>query len=354
MQRFRRQLIRWRLWVGICLSTILLWPLTLSAQPQVPAVALPPNLGASSGQTLPAPPQPNPSLDTSGILQPQTTPGSAVQSGASLPKVAIPALQDQLPLNTPPVPVQTPLPVAVQQAPDVSTTLQTTVGREIVIERAPGATPASPPAEDGTVPVMLKERSTGNHIRVGPGNRIEVIAPKPVATPQPLVPQPLVPPQPIALLDPSQVSPQANPKGEKMMYPLTNAVPITSPFGMRTHPISGKSEFHQGTDLGAGMGAPILAAYTGQVMQSGSNGGLGNSVTLAHGPYVRTRYGHMSQVAVQTGQIIKQGTIIGYVGSTGMSTGPHLHFELWQASGGQWSPIDAYSQLQVAVAQLPR
>jgi murein DD-endopeptidase MepM/ murein hydrolase activator NlpD len=222
------------------------------------------------------------------------------------------------------------------------------VGREIVIERAPEV-PSSPPAADGTVPVMLKERSTGNHIRVGPGNRIEVIAPKPIATPQPIIP-----PQPIALLDPSQVSPQANPKGETMRYPLASAVPITSPFGMRTHPISGTSEFHQGTDLGAGMGAPILAAYTGQVVQSGPNGGLGNSVTLAHGPYVRTRYGHMSQVAVQVGQIVKQGTIIGSVGSTGMSTGPHLHFELWQAAGGQWSPIDPYQQLQVAVAQLPR
>lgn len=103
----------------------------------------------------------------------------------------------------------------------------------------------------------------------------------------------------------------------------------TSGFGMRFHPILGFSRLHQGTDFGAGMGAPIMAAAAGKVTFAGWHGGHGNYVQLLHHPGLMTAYGHMSRFAVKPGATVAQGQVIGYVGSTGLSTGPHLHYEVW-------------------------
>jgi murein DD-endopeptidase MepM/ murein hydrolase activator NlpD len=103
----------------------------------------------------------------------------------------------------------------------------------------------------------------------------------------------------------------------------------TSGFGMRLHPILGYSRLHQGTDFGAAMGAPIMAAAAGMVTFAGWHGGHGNYVQVLHHPGLMTAYGHMSRFAVRPGQAVGQGQIIGYVGSTGLSTGPHLHYEVW-------------------------
>jgi murein DD-endopeptidase MepM/ murein hydrolase activator NlpD len=111
---------------------------------------------------------------------------------------------------------------------------------------------------------------------------------------------------------------------------LTQPAPgrITSGFGYRTHPILGYRRFHRGLDIGAGHGTPILATLDGVVARAGWGGGYGNVVELRHTGGLATRFGHMSRISVASGQQVRQGEVIGYVGSTGLSTGPHLHYEI--------------------------
>ena len=106
--------------------------------------------------------------------------------------------------------------------------------------------------------------------------------------------------------------------------------PMTSGFGMRRHPILGYRRMHAGLDFKAGYGAPIFAATDGIVAYAGRKGGYGNFVQINHGGGIATGYGHMSRIAAAPGQRVRQGQIIGYVGSTGLSTGPHLHYELYR------------------------
>ncbi|QGN56350.1 peptidoglycan DD-metalloendopeptidase family protein [Novosphingobium sp. Gsoil 351] len=103
---------------------------------------------------------------------------------------------------------------------------------------------------------------------------------------------------------------------------------LTSGFGLRTHPLLGGIRMHSGIDLAAPTGSPILATSDGVVGQAGWSGGYGLSVRLEHGGGLETRYGHMSGLAVAPGQAVRKGEVIGYVGSTGRSTGPHLHYEM--------------------------
>jgi murein DD-endopeptidase MepM/ murein hydrolase activator NlpD len=104
---------------------------------------------------------------------------------------------------------------------------------------------------------------------------------------------------------------------------------LTSGFGMRFHPLLAYSRMHQGVDFGAPHGAPILAAAGGTISFAGRHGGHGNYVMIKHNKDLSTAYAHMSRFAVRPGQQVAQGQVIGYVGSTGMSTGPHLHYEVW-------------------------
>lgn len=105
---------------------------------------------------------------------------------------------------------------------------------------------------------------------------------------------------------------------------------LTSGFGMRFHPVLGYSRMHQGLDLAAPFGVPIRAAASGTVSFAGWHGGHGNFVQLMHGGGTGTGYAHMSRIAVSPGEHIEQGQVIGFVGSTGLSTGPHLHFEAYR------------------------
>ncbi|MCA9792892.1 MAG: peptidoglycan DD-metalloendopeptidase family protein [Candidatus Eremiobacteraeota bacterium] len=106
--------------------------------------------------------------------------------------------------------------------------------------------------------------------------------------------------------------------------------PITSGFGYRYHPVTGGTRFHSGLDLGVGWGTPIHAADNGVVAHAGWLGGYGYCVIINHGGGYATLYGHCSSLNVSVGQAVSQGQIIARVGSTGMSTGPHLHFEVRQ------------------------
>ena len=103
--------------------------------------------------------------------------------------------------------------------------------------------------------------------------------------------------------------------------------PITSGFGMRLHPILRFLRPHKGIDFGAHWGQPIVAAADGQVVRAGWAGGYGQQVRIAHGGGLATSYSHMSRMVVTPGTLVHGGQLIGYVGTTGLSTGPHLHFE---------------------------
>jgi murein DD-endopeptidase MepM/ murein hydrolase activator NlpD len=115
--------------------------------------------------------------------------------------------------------------------------------------------------------------------------------------------------------------------------------PITSPFGYRTDPVTGGTAFHSGLDLGSPCGTPIKAAGTGVVVSAGFNpGGYGNMTLINHGAGLSTLYGHQSSIIVSEGQSVTQGQVIGYVGSTGKSTGCHLHFEV-RVNGNPVDPL---------------
>lgn len=105
---------------------------------------------------------------------------------------------------------------------------------------------------------------------------------------------------------------------------------VSSDFGMRHHPILGYTRMHKGMDFRAGFGTPILAVQTGWVQGAGWVNGYGQQVQLSHGAGLSTTYSHMSAMTVHRGELVHQGQVIGYVGATGLATGPHLHFELHQ------------------------
>lgn len=129
-------------------------------------------------------------------------------------------------------------------------------------------------------------------------------------------------------------------KGGVMIWPVgVNGTYITSPFGNRLHPIQGVYKYHSGIDIGnAGYGAPVLAAADGIVTYAGVMSGYGNCVMINHGSGIVTLYGHGQTIYATLGQTVKQGDVIMAVGSTGNSTGPHLHFEV-RKDGVATSPI---------------
>ncbi|MEM7797250.1 MAG: peptidoglycan DD-metalloendopeptidase family protein [Cyanobacteria bacterium P01_C01_bin.118] len=141
--------------------------------------------------------------------------------------------------------------------------------------------------------------------------------------------------------------------GESFVFPLASPSPITSLFGMRWHPIHNDYRFHSGTDLGAPQGTPILATQSGQVSLADYLGGYGLTVILRHNDNtLESRYAHMSHILVQPGEWVEQGDVIGLVGSTGNSTGPHLHFELHQLTSQGWTVISPNEVLRYALANL--
>lgn len=129
-----------------------------------------------------------------------------------------------------------------------------------------------------------------------------------------------------------------------LQWPVPSCTLITSRFGYRVAPTTGASTYHGGLDIGAGMGASIVAAGAGDVIYAGANGGYGNCVMIDHGNGVVTVYAHMSSIGVSYGQYVSAGQYVGAVGSTGVSTGPHCHFEI-RINGAQTDPAAYFSGL---------
>ena len=136
-------------------------------------------------------------------------------------------------------------------------------------------------------------------------------------------------------------SPVAGNGNARLLFPLIGAAVPSSGFGWRLHPILGSWLMHAGRDLAAPEGTPVVAALSGRVVSSGLAGGYGLAVEVEHDrPRRRTLYGHLSELYVKEGEMVRQGEVIGRVGSTGLSTGPHLHFELRQPANGGWVAVD--------------
>ena len=124
-----------------------------------------------------------------------------------------------------------------------------------------------------------------------------------------------------------------------MMWPVNG--PVVSPFGYRIHPILGYRKLHTGMDFAVGYGTPIQASDSGSVIYATWMGGYGNVIIIDHGRGISTLYAHQSSLAVGTGSVVTRGQVVGYVGSTGFSTGPHLHFEV-RVNG---TPVDPMGYL---------
>lgn len=127
-------------------------------------------------------------------------------------------------------------------------------------------------------------------------------------------------------------SSQTTASASGFLWPIASSHRVTSPFGWRTHPITGRQHLHGGIDIAAPNGTPILAAKAGVVVISQYGSSYGNYVVLSHPDGTRTLYAHMSQRSVSAGDTVSQGQTVGLVGSTGSSTGNHLHFETWTGS----------------------
>jgi murein DD-endopeptidase MepM/ murein hydrolase activator NlpD len=139
----------------------------------------------------------------------------------------------------------------------------------------------------------------------------------------------------------------------KFTYPLAIPSPISSLFGWRIHPLSGNTKMHTGTDIAAPEGTPVLAAMAGKVLLADTLGGYGLTIALEHSDGTQqTLYGHLSEIFVKPGERIQQGAVIGRVGSTGNSTGPHLHLEFRQLTDAGWMAVDPGTQLENSMNDL--
>jgi murein DD-endopeptidase MepM/ murein hydrolase activator NlpD len=141
-------------------------------------------------------------------------------------------------------------------------------------------------------------------------------------------------------------APQPRQQSEGMIWPVNGR--ITSTFGYRYHPILHFGRMHKGIDFGAAWGSPIVATADGQVIRAGWAGGYGRQVRVAHGGGIVTAYNHMSSIAASVGSVVRQGQVIGYVGSSGLSTGPHLHYEVLK-DGVAVNPMSFRLQTRVIV-----
>ena len=146
----------------------------------------------------------------------------------------------------------------------------------------------------------------------------------------------------IAALSAQSAASGGVPYSGTFVWPTPSCTTTSSAYGYRVHPIYGTVKFHAGEDIPASYGAEILAAASGTVTTAGWVSGYGNYTVIDHGGGTMTAYGHQSSIIVSVGDYVEQGQVIGYVGSTGNSTGPHLHFEVYQ-NGSTVDPKSFFS-----------
>ncbi|MEW4449499.1 M23 family metallopeptidase [Qipengyuania sp. JC766] len=159
--------------------------------------------------------------------------------------------------------------------------------------------------------------------------------------------------QSVTATDVRQLAAMNMPAATPSLMPIATAT-LTSGYGMRDHPVLRRRANHKGVDLAAATGTPIYATADGTVSRANYSGSYGNVVYIEHAGEMQTRYAHMSRIATADGAQVKKGDLIGYVGSTGRSTGPHLHYEV-RISGRAVNPVpymkDTHSHGELALVE---
>ena len=142
----------------------------------------------------------------------------------------------------------------------------------------------------------------------------------------------------------NQGSGQGAPSASGLLWPVPSSHRVSSPFGYRNHPITHEYSFHRGIDIPASYGSDVVASLSGVVVISRYHGSYGNYVVLSHGNGMRTLYAHLSSRLVSPGETVSRGETIGLIGSTGSSTGNHLHYETWtgSSSGSRVNPMNYF------------
>jgi murein DD-endopeptidase MepM/ murein hydrolase activator NlpD len=208
-----------------------------------------------------------------------------------------------------------------------------------------------------TVPTTITEIPNSVPLYVAPpqSNVIPQLAEMPKvsrpATPK-ISPLPTVQVAQVSSIAPTSLAMSNYSVNSDFVFPLATPTPVSSPYGWRIHPITGNRRFHAGQDLAAPSGAPVIAVANGRVVVANWHGGYGKAIIIEHNGRLQTLYGHLSEIFVQEGQEIKQGTVIGQVGSTGASTGPHLHFETKLPTVEGWVTVDPGEDLRYALNNL--
>ncbi|MBE9029480.1 M23 family metallopeptidase [filamentous cyanobacterium LEGE 11480] len=325
-------------------------PVTAPAPPSVPAAVV---------EVAPAPARPIP-VRSAPIPAAPVAPAPVRSAPAPIPPAPAPVAP--APVQSAPV-VEPPAPLAVDSAEafiDRSDyNLGATEREEVPVEIITRGQPSKQPIRARSIPAKLpnyRAAQARTSVQVGSINLSSAgIGWKPQAAP----------PSAASIVSPSRsylnrkfLKPlgSVTQKALRMAFPVAIPAPITSLFGWRIHPISGAQKLHTGTDIGAPMGTPVMAAMTGRVILADQLGGYGITVALEHDNGMRqTLYAHMSELFVRPGDVVQQGTVIGRVGSTGASTGPHLHFELRQMMpDGTWVAMDSGEHLNNSMGNLVR
>ncbi|MER3432773.1 MAG: metalloendopeptidase [Leptolyngbya sp. ERB_1_1] len=308
-------------------------------------VAEPTPPAASSAAVAPSTPTPEPA--TPEKATPDSTPPIQIEIPQSSPVSESPLVKPQAPAASPAPNYEPPSSIVVEKRD--SGTKVTTVTPKIAAPKTTGIANAVSKAISGVV------RAKFNPTQPEVAAQAETTS---AAVASSWTPPSIVPPSFVQDYFNRTVRPLGLPgNGDvRLLFPLSIPAAISSAFGWRVHPITGDQRLHTGTDLGAAMGTPVLAALTGRVIMADFFGGYGLAIALEHtNGSQQTLYAHLSEIFVKPGDIVKQGTVIGRVGSTGNSTGPHLHFEFRQQTPeGGWVAQDAGLSLEQAVAQLAK
>ncbi|MEL6232393.1 MAG: peptidoglycan DD-metalloendopeptidase family protein [Cyanobacteria bacterium J06627_3] len=356
-------------------------PVFSTAAPEAPAIAAPPEVEAITSQVeIVIPTTEAVAPDDAGVASDGVTsdadvvtPEDVVMPDGGTPEAVAPPVEATTEATTPGVEIVKPSDVVPDEIPTVEDLASEFGGVFIdATEYDEGAT-LSPDAPE----VFVSERSTGCEYKVDADNidgcgtadgQPTVVA----GTPRAAAPGPSINIGPVnisrsgvsfsggatTVAGREYYNTVAKPlvelqAGESFVFPLASPSPITSLFGWRWHPIHNDYRFHAGTDLGAPQGTPILATQSGQVSLADYLGGYGLTVILRHNDNtLESRYAHMSHILVKPGEWVEQGEAIGLVGSTGNSTGPHLHFELHQLTSQGWTAISPNEVLSYALANL--
>ena len=282
--------------------------------------------------------QPPPTTTTpSSVIVPSLPTPTRIPTATATPVATTTATATPRPSASPeatPTLAATPRPSSTPAATSTGTASATTPTPDATTTPAAPAT-ATPPAPAEPTPTLAATPAAAATPAIAASPTPTVVAPAPTPTLAP-VPTPTLAPVPTPTAAAPAASPAPATSSTGMIWPVPGA--LVSNFGNRVHPIFGTVRMHNGLDLNGSTGDPIYAAQSGSVLSAGWQRGYGNTIVLDHGSNLSTVYAHQTSFNVAAGDTVATGDVIGFIGSTGNSTGPHLHFEV-RVSGSARDPL---------------